>query len=447
MSTVRRHLGAGAALSVLVQGGPLLAAGVLSIVLARTIGPSANGDFALLATLTGLTAMVVSLGLTAGITYEVGRGRWAVRGALRASYVAALVLGVLGMIGGLVFFELTRDSVFAGISQGIALVALLSLPAVLAYQYQDAILLGREYYEGYAALELTHAAGILVFGAGLGLIFGLSGAVVGLPAAAFAGAAVGAVLLARLARREPVVDSGDSFVSAVRFGLQSWGSNLLQQINYRFDLLILGGFATAGDVGVYSVALTLTATAWVLPQALQTVVFPRAASLYESASSGGVSTRDANTAVERTIRHGVLLTIPAGLIVAALLLVAVPLLYGPEFHQTIGLGFVLLPAVLVIGVAKILSSIIAGRGRPRYTLYVAAISAPVTLIFYFTLIPAFHAWGAAVGSALSYTVTSVLTLIFFRRATGIGFREAFVPTRHDVGDYRLAARLARERFR
>ena len=50
MSAPRRHLGAGAALSVLVQAAPLVAAGVLSIVIARTIGPSGNGHFALLVT-------------------------------------------------------------------------------------------------------------------------------------------------------------------------------------------------------------------------------------------------------------------------------------------------------------------------------------------------------------------------------------------------------------
>ena len=47
MSEPRRHLGAGAALSVVVQGGPLIAGAVLSVVIARTIGPAGNGDFAL----------------------------------------------------------------------------------------------------------------------------------------------------------------------------------------------------------------------------------------------------------------------------------------------------------------------------------------------------------------------------------------------------------------
>ena len=197
-----RHLGAGAALSVVVQGGPLAAAAVLSIVLARTIGPSGTGRFALLVTLSGLTAMVVSLGLSAGITYEVSRRRWSVRGVFRTSYVAGLVLGVAGFGAGLLVFLLLHGSVFHGISTSLAVVALASLPPVIAYQFADSVLLARERYEGYAALELSHSATLLVVGAGLAAAFGLSGAVVGLPAAALVGAVVGVLLLVPEARRD-----------------------------------------------------------------------------------------------------------------------------------------------------------------------------------------------------------------------------------------------------
>src|SRR5439155_5329019 len=269
VSARRRHLGAGAALSVFVQGGPLAAAAVLSIVLARTIGPSGTGRFALLVTLSGLTAMVVSLGLSAGITYEVSRGRWSVRGVFRTSYAAGLLLGLAGFVAGLAVFLLLHGSVFHGISTTLAAVALASLPPVLAYQFADSILLARERYEGYAALELSHSATLLVIGAGLAVPFGLSGAVIGLPAAALIGSAVGVLLLAPERGRDSVVDRPGLLRRALRFGLQSWGANLLQQINYRFDVLILAAYATPRDVGVYSVALTLTAVAWVLPQALQ----------------------------------------------------------------------------------------------------------------------------------------------------------------------------------
>jgi len=446
MSAPRRHLGAGAALSVAAQGGPLLAAAVLSIVLARTIGPSGNGRYVLLLTLVGLTSLVVSLGLHAGITYEVSRHRWSVSRAFHTSYAVAFLLGLLGILGGFGFYLLTRHSVFGGIQAWVALLALASLPATLAYEFGATILLARERYEQWSSLLLVHAATLMLIGAGLAIPFGLSGAVVGIPASAVIGALLGVKLLSDEARLDPTVDSGESLARAVRFGLQSWGANLLQQVNYRFDVLILGGFATAADVGVYSVALTLTSVAWVLPQALQTVLFPRAASLDEAAVSGEVTSADSDDAVARALRHGVLLMVPAGVAVALLLVIAVPLFYGHDFHQTIPLGFILLPGVLLLGVGKIVGAAVTGRGFPRYALYGVAISVPVTLALYLGLIPPFHEWGAAVASSFSYAFGALVGLVFFRRVSTIGFRRAFVPTRDDLSDYRTAAVLARSRL-
>jgi O-antigen/teichoic acid export membrane protein len=446
MSAPRRHLGAGAAMSVLAQAGPLFGAGVLSVVLARTIGPSGNGRYVLLATLVGISSMVASLGLHSGITYEVSRRRWSVGRAFRTSYFVGLLLGLVGVLGGLGFFALTHHTVYAGIDVGVALLALSSLPPVLAYEYGAAILLARERYEGYASLLIAHAAALMVVGAGLALPFGLTGAVVGLPASAVIGAIVGARLLAREARRDVDVDSGDSLARAARFGLQSWGANLLQQVNYRFDVVILGGFASSAAVGIYSIAVTITGIAWVLPQALQTVLFPRAASLDESAVTGEGSAAESDEAVAKAIRHGVLLALPTALFVSVLLLVAVPLLYGGKFADATPLGFVLLPGVLLIGVGKILGSVVSGRGYPRYALYGGGITVPLTLALYFALIPHFDAWGAAVGSSLSYSFNTLLGLFYFRRVTRIGFREAFMPTWGDISDYRTAAALARSRF-
>jgi O-antigen/teichoic acid export membrane protein len=387
--------------------------------------------------------MVVSLGLHSGITYEVSRRRWSVSRAFRTSYRVALVLGLVGALGGFGFFVLTRHTVFGGISGWLALLALASLPLTLAYEYAASILLARERYERYTSLLVVHAAALMLIGAGLALPFGLAGAVIGMPASALLGSLVAAKLLADEAERDTVADSGDSLPRAVRFGLQGWGANLLQQVNYRFDVLILGGFASAADVGVYSVALTLTSVAWVLPQALQNVLFPRAASLDQSAVSGEVTSAESDDAVAKAIRHGVLLTAPAGVAVAALLVIGTPLFYGHRFHQTIALGFVLLPGVLLLGVGKILGSAVTGRGYPRYALYTAGISLPLTLGLYLVLIPRYHAWGAAIASSLSYGLSAMIAVVFFRRATGIAFRVALLPRRDDVADYGGLLRLAR----
>ena len=100
---------------------------------------------------------------------------------------------------------------------------------------------------------------------------------------------------------------------------------------------------------------------------------------------------------------------------------------------------------LMLGVAKILGSAVAGRGYPRYTLYAGAITVPITLALYFALIPSLHAWGAAIASSVSYALTALVFLMYFRRATAVGFREAFLPRTEDVADYVALVRLARHR--
>ena len=111
--------------------------------------------------------------------------------------------------------------------------------------------------------------------------------------------------------------------------------------------------------------------------------------------------------------------------ISLLFLIAVPLLYGPEFHQTIWLGFILLPGTLMLGVAKISAraSLAAATHGTRSTVRVSRAAHARALL---RPDPAFHAWGAAIGSSLSYA-SALVGLVFFRRVTAIGLREASVP--------------------
>jgi O-antigen/teichoic acid export membrane protein len=438
-----RHLAAGAALSVIADVGPLVAAGVLSVVLARVIGPSGNGAFALLITLVSFTVLVCSLGLASGLTYEVSRG-WSARRAFVESYRVAAGLGLVGAGAGLGFYLLTRHSVFDSVDLPLAVVALTTVPALMATQFAISILLGRDRYEGYMTIQLTTAGVLVVVAAGLAIPFELSGAVAGLAASGWITALGGALLLSRPDERAK--RSEGRLRPAFRFGLLAWAGNLLQQVNYRFDLLILGAYAAASDVGVYSVALTLTGVAWVLPHGLQMVIFPRTARLDADAGAGELSAEDSDAAVARGVRHSVLLLLPAGLIVAALLAL-VPLVYGSKFHETVGLGFVLLPGVLALGVGKVLGSVVAGRGMPRYNLYTAAVVAAVTLALYFTLIPAYDEWGAAVASSISYLATAVISAVFFRRVLDIPLSAALIPTSADLRNYPEAIDALRAHLR
>jgi O-antigen/teichoic acid export membrane protein len=444
---------------VIADLGTLIASAGLSVALARTVGPSGNGTFALLSTTINIAVLVVSLGLSVGITYQVSHWQWSVRSALASSLWISLGLGILGTAAALGFYLLTKHSALRDVAPHLAIIACAGITPALLFQLTTAILLGGDRYGGYATLLLINA-GALLFGAvTLALVFGLTGAVAGFTAATAITALTGIWLTGRRAH------AGDTRASrsgntrpalwhinqALRFGVQAWPANLLQQANYRLDLLILGGYVAARHIGVYSVAVTVVQIAWILPHGIQTVLFPRAASLDAAAQAGELTAADNDSATARATRHTVLLLVPSGVIVAGLLAL-VPLIYGPKFDETVLLGLILLPGVLVLGIGKVFSSVVAGRGRPRYNLYTGVMTFIVTMGLYFWLIPAYGEWGAAIASSISYLATTLIATGFLSAVIDVPLATVLIPTRADLRNYpeALAAlrnHLLRERVR
>jgi O-antigen/teichoic acid export membrane protein len=337
------------------------------------------------------------------------------------------------------------DAVYGDVSEAMIVIAAVSAPAALAYQYASAIVLAGERYEVYAGLEILHAGVLLAVGAVLVLTVGVVGAVVGLACASVCAALAGWWAIRR--HREPSGHAPQSNArgvrrDAVQFGMKTWAANLLQQVNYRIDLLILGAYASTSQVGIYSVALTVTGIAWVLPQGLQMVVFPRIASLDAAAVSGTASPDGAEESAARASRHAVLLSLASAVVIGGLLAV-VPLIYGPAFNDTPRLGLLMLPGVLALGVGKVLIASVTGMGYPRDPLAIGLTTVPVTLVLYFALIPGMEADGAAIASSLSYAFTALLCLVSFRRRTKVGLWATLVPRTSDLNDYLTAWRAAR----
>ncbi len=87
-----------------------------------------------------------------------------------------------------------------------------------------------------------------------------------------------------------------------------------------------------------------------------------------------------------------------------------------------------------------------GRGRPHYALWTTAITVPLTIVLYVTLIPPLGGYGAAIGSTVSYSTATGLALIWFKRTTHIPLRVALVPSHADLRDYVDAFASVRRRL-
>lgn len=417
---------------------PLVAGAALSLAIARLYGPSGTGVFSLAINFFDVVLMIFTFGLSTGVTYYVSRREWSLVAVRRETDQAALLLGVAGLVCGFIFFLATRHSVLRGISPAIAAIALGGLPFAVGWALKAAVALGIDRYEAYAGLEIVFASVLLVAGVVLAVIFGITGAVIAFALANVLAAGYGATWIRREIRLRGQPGTSESLrpslSRAFAFGSKAWTANLLQLLNYRLDLFFVSAVASRATVGVYSVAVAVTGLGWLLPNALQTVLFPRVASLHAATTSGDMSSHEADSAAARALRHSVILVVPTALLLA-LGLEIVPALYGARFSRSVELGLILIPGVVALGIGKVASAIVSGRGFPRYALYATVITAPVTLGLYLVLIPRFHASGAAVASTFSYLLTTGLSLMFLRRASDISLRGALIPRRSDLRDY------------
>jgi O-antigen/teichoic acid export membrane protein len=451
----KRGLAFGASAAFVAQIATVVLQAATSVVIARMFGPSGNGTFALIGNLFAAMVLLAGIGLPTGITYVVSRGRWPLRSAFVQTQRFGLLLGALGGLVGFAFYAATSGSVFKGLHSGAALAAMVAVPFGMAAGFAASLALAVGRYAQYAWVQVARAVLSLVVVVAFAIPFDIEGAIVGFAVAQVLTAVIAAAALSRTIHTnrtavEPVAASAHPLSEASSFGLKAFGADVLQFLNYRLDIFLVGAFATATDVGHYSVAVSLTMIGWLLPAALQQVLLPRAAELSALADAGELSHEDADRSVTRVIRHTAILQIPTGILLAALLLVGVPLLYGSAFHETILLGFLLLPGVLVLSVGKVISSVVTGRGRPIYALYTTIVTMPVTILLYVLLIPPIGAEGAAIGSSLSYILSTALAVWYLRRVMPTPLRVALTPRRDDFATYlrapaQLRARIAAAR--
>ena len=403
------------------------AGAVTTIVLARVLGPAGWGQYAVALSLVVILVSATTLGLEHGITYFVSSGKWAARAAFDSAMAVAVTLGVVGAAAGLAV-RIASPSAFAGLSVSLTAVAVVALPFALARVYTSYIALAIDRYEASMAMPAVLALLMVALAIPGALVFGVTGAVVAMTTAT---AVVGAAAFIWGRRRLPpaVTARAGQLRRAISFGVKGYAANALQAINYRLDLFILAAVASREVVGNYALAVSVATLLWLLPEALSEVVYPRVARL---SSGDDEATRDMVEA--KSLRHVSLVVALGALILAAALELLVVPVFGETFRPAVNLGLILLPGACAIGISTVLAATVVGRGHPRYSLYGALITTPLTIATYVVLIPWLHATGAALASTLSYLATFILFSYFYRRVTERGVLPSLVPTRSEFGD-------------
>ncbi len=178
---------------------------------------------------------------------------------------------------------------------------------------------------------------------------------------------------------------------------------MLSLINLRLDVAILGALVGPATLGVYAVASKYAELLRLPGLAITYVLYPRLAARDH---------KEAARAVAALFPRALLFTALAALPLAA----AVPLLpyvYGPAFAGAMIPAYILLFGLVGEGVAGLVSAYLYGVGRPGANSLALGVSVVVTIVLDVTLIPRYHAVGAAAASAAAYLTSSAALVVCY----------------------------------
>jgi O-antigen/teichoic acid export membrane protein len=421
-SVVRRRLRTDVFLTFGGKGMSLLLGMLIVVLLARHLGPTRQGVFAVAFTLTVILIHLGGLGVTTANPYFTAREpKEQPRIAANSLWLASALGLVLIAIG--IGVKVLVPATLEGVSWEQLLVALAGIPAALGGLFLQSILLGQGRMVAYNAIEvLQFAATLVALAVGFWLFgFGVTGAL-----AVVTGSRVAALLgYLWIVRMRPGRLDAALVRRMLAYGFRAYVAVVVSFLVLRLDLLLVNGYLGSTQAGLYSVAATLADGMYVLPAVVGLNLFPRVARSGESQETAEVFRSVA-------VLYGLvcLATVPlAG--------PAIRLLFGDEFSGSVSLYYWLLPGIYCVGMLTILAHHFAGRGYPTEAAAVWLVGLGINLAINVAFLPGRGAWVASLASSIAYAALLFLHVRLFVRETG-GYGALRPRMREVVGFVRTA---------
>jgi O-antigen/teichoic acid export membrane protein len=180
----------------------------------------------------------------------------------------------------------------------------------------------------------------------------------------------------------------------LHYGSRSYGIDLLSVLSMQIDQVLVVGLLTAGSMGIYTVALSVSRVLAIIHTSVNTVLFPKAASL-DIDEIIAMTNRAARLSATTTLLAALALIIVAPLVI--------PLLYGGAFLAAVPIAQLLAIEVVLGGTAGVLGQAFLAAGRPIIVTLVQAVGLGTCVPLMLWLIPRYGLFGAAI-ALLSSTI-------------------------------------------
>lgn len=206
-------------------------------------------------------------------------------------------------------------------------------------------------------------------------------------------------------RKKEIPGSGSVIRELLQLSSVMQLGNIMQFFNYRLSYYFIEFFLKRASVGIYSVAVQLSESIWLIAKSIHMVQYTRIANEKDKEYSTRLTLN--------LVKISFILTFISLILIMLLLHVFFALVFKPGFSQVPQIMYILSAGILTFSVSIMLSPYFSGLGKPIHNTVSAAIGLFFTLILSFILIPELKLPGAALAATISYIASTLYQFLVF----------------------------------
>ena len=411
---------------IIVLGGSFL----LSIILARYLGPEKRGIVTAIFIIPNLLISFADLGVKQASAYYLGKKIFDSEKLTQTVLFLWLLSSTISILIAFIYYKLFSVESYGWLLLSIPL---FSIPFMLLEKYMDGLLLGSQMvfiinrkqilsfvFNFLFTIIVIYLFGINIYSASLILL------VISVITAMYS--------LNKISKKIKISIKFNSeiFSAILSKGFLYALTLFILSLNYKIDILFMEKMTNPKELGLYTISVSLSELIWQIPTALGMVIFSKSATTHKESDS-----------VQRTIKLLRIVSLPS-LLISLILWIAspflVPLLYGEIYSDSVSMIRFLLPGILAMVIFKVLNADLAGRGYVLFSLKSYFISLLINIILNIILIPKYGGNGAAIASSVSYTIGSCIICKAYIKAFNIKFKDMFMIRKTDLSAFKKLIR-------
>lgn len=392
------------------------------VIVARTLGPAGKGLLAVIA-MVGVTVVNLgNLGIRTFNTYIFSNENVEKNSVISNSFWAGLIIGIIFFII-LSVLALNFPIFFRNIPRSYLLLYLVSLPFLFWSNFFQGILIGEQKFRKFnifiVIAQTINLVGVIL----LLLVFKLDVFYV----------VIWYVLVniinALLPMGSVFIRNGlhlrlnlEVLKQALSYGVRIFLTGIFSLLILRIDLYMVNFFKGMAESGLYSLASTFGDVFFILPFSIVTVMFPKI-------NAEDKSKKESVAKYSRISFFSVLILAIGTLLFIKLF---IGLLYGQEFLPSVQPILLLLPGLIFLSTATVLSQYFLSTKYPFKLTICWFLATILNIILNFIYIPQYGMIAAALSSTITYFLVFGFHYYFFYKETKMGFYDVFVPRKEEI---------------